>query len=70
MNSKEAEKKCICKECPSYVKCSESITFCFNGKSKCIKEKLGCLCPGCSVHKQMNFKEIYYCFIGKDKNIK
>jgi hypothetical protein len=70
MNSKQAVEKCICQGCPTWKICKEKIAFCFNGKSKCIKEKNGCLCGGCPVHKEMDFNKYYYCFSGKDKNSK
>lgn len=65
-NKKFAEENCACSECPSFVECQQK-TFCFSGKSKCIKEKKGCICGGCLVHKKFNFKNWYYCFSGKEK---
>ena len=66
MEIKEAEKKCICPKCPTYIECKEKIAFCFTGTSKCIKEGKGCICPECIVHKQMKFKKWYYCLEGKE----
>jgi len=60
------EPKCICPSCPSYVKCSEKIAYCFNGKSKCIKEEKGCICGGCPVHIKEGFKHHYFCIKGKE----
>lgn len=55
---------CICKKCPSYVECNEKAGFCLIGKSNCIKEKKGCICPDCPVTKKMNLKWGYYCTDG------
>ena len=66
----EEEKKeyvltnCICKKCPSYVECDEKGGFCLVGKSACIKEKKGCICPDCPVTKKMGLKWGYYCTDG------
>jgi hypothetical protein len=35
--------------------------FCAFGSSNCIKDKKGCKCPGCPVHKKYNLEEVYYC---------
>lgn len=76
MEKKEMEEKkkmvlgmCVCKTCPSYVKCGEKGAFCFPtiGKSKCIKEEKGCLCGGCPVTKKMGLKHGYYCIKGSEK---
>jgi hypothetical protein len=66
MNQKEAEKLCLCKNCPSYVECKQ-LTFCFTDTSKCIKEAKGCICPNCPVHKEMKFRGWYYCLEGKEE---
>jgi len=75
MSAKEMEEKkkkvlsmCICKGCPSYVDCNE-LGFCFPtiGKSKCIKEEMGCLCPICPVTEMMGFTHVYYCTRGSEK---
>ncbi len=65
MEIKEAEKKCICPKCPTYVECKQK-AFCLTDKSKCIKQGKGCDCPECPVHKQMKFKGWYYCLEGKE----
>lgn len=39
--------------------------FCAFAPSRCIKEKKGCKCPGCPVHKKYNLDKIYYCFGGE-----
>jgi len=41
---KLALKECICKRCPSFQNCQEKIGYCTLSKSKCIKERLGCIC--------------------------
>ena len=60
--------KCICKSCPSYKDCGE-LAFCFEkvGKSKCIKEESGCICPDCPVQEKMGFSHVFYCTRGSDK---
>ena len=69
MSEKEQkEVKCICPKCPSFVDC-KSLAFCFKGKSKCIKNEKGCICPSCPVQKKFNFKHIYYCTGGSEKQI-
>lgn len=60
---------CICKKCPSYVECGEKAGFCLVGKSTCIKEKKGCICPDCPVTKKMNLKWGYYCIQGSAMEI-
>ena len=65
--TKIALKECICKVCPSFVECKEKIAFCFTGKSKCIKERKGCICGGCPVKAKFALKSGYYCFSGKEK---
>jgi len=67
-NTKELEKKCICKTCPSFKYCSENIAYCLNRKSKCIKEMKGCICSGCPVHAELSLKSGYYCIKSKEKN--
>src|SRR5659263_663484 len=56
---------CRCRICQSYIECKEAIAFCLSttGKSKCIKEEKGCLCPGCPVHETMGFKYVYLSLI-------
>jgi hypothetical protein len=67
MNEKEEIKLCICRKCPSYVKCDENVAFCYNGKSKCIKKENGCLCPACPVQSKAGFSGVFYCIRGKAK---
>jgi hypothetical protein len=59
--------KCICRACPSYVKCDEGIAYCFSGKSACIKKEKGCLCPGCPVQSKAGFSKVFYCTRGSNK---
>lgn len=35
--------------------------FCGFGKSNCIDQEKGCVCPDCQVHKKYDLKEMYYC---------
>jgi hypothetical protein len=60
---------CICKKCPSYVECEERGGFCWVGKSTCIKEKKGCICPECPVTAKLNLKWGYYCLNGSAKDL-
>jgi hypothetical protein len=70
MDKTNALKICICQGCPSYVECKGNIAFCFSGKSKCINMEAGCMCGGCPVHKEMKFKNYYYCLKGTDRGAK
>lgn len=65
IDKKKALSLCICRGCPSFVKCSEEIAYCVNEKSKCIKNKKGCICPGCRVQIENGFKRVFYCIDGK-----
>jgi hypothetical protein len=67
MDEKEAIGKCICKVCPTYVKCEGSIAYCFTGKNKCIQKAKGCLCPGCPVQNKTGFTRLFYCMRGSNK---
>ena len=62
-------KLCICKKCPSWIECNEDGGFCSNniGKSKCILDKIGCICGGCSVYEKMELQHMYYCIRGSEK---
>ncbi|HII15107.1 MAG TPA: DUF2769 domain-containing protein [Nanoarchaeota archaeon] len=62
------EPRCICGSCPSFNECGAK-AFCFDetGKSKCIKEEKGCLCPSCPVQDKFKFSHTYYCIRGSDK---
>jgi hypothetical protein len=63
---KNFKKMCLCPACPTYVNCKE-LTYCLDGKSKCIKDEKGCLCPGCPVQNKLNFKHAYYCTKDSEK---
>jgi len=76
MNPKQMDEKkqmaigmCICKSCPSFVECEESIAYCFPtiGKSKCIKDGKGCICGSCPLTEKMGLKHAYYCTRGSEK---
>lgn len=62
-------KYCICKGCPSYVDCGESIGYCFVtiGKSKCIEDEMACICKGCPVYPMMGLTEWYFCTRDSEK---
>jgi hypothetical protein len=68
MNRKQATGLCTCPICPSFVGCNEEIAFCLGttGKSNCIKEEQGCLCPGCPVLEAEGFSHVYYCTRGTE----
>ena len=55
---------CICGKCPSWVECGEKGGFCLVGKSDCITEKKGCICPDCPVTAKLKLKWGYYCIEG------
>jgi hypothetical protein len=65
------QKKCICKMCPTYVSCGESLAFCIpeNGSSRCIKIMSGCVCPGCPVYAEKGFSKDYYCIPGNREDV-
>jgi len=69
MNKKEVLDKCICKKCPSYINCKELVGFCLarTGKSECIKEESGCICPSCPVTEKAGLMHVYYCTRGSKK---
>jgi hypothetical protein len=59
---------CLCGMCPTYVDCREEIAWCLapTGKSACIKDEQGCLCPGCPVLDAEGFQHVYYCTRGSE----
>jgi len=71
MERKDAIAKCMCRACPSFVKCDEAIAYCLapKGKSKCIKQEMGCFCPGCPVQANTGFKHVYYCIRGSERDL-
>jgi hypothetical protein len=68
MDKKKGIGLCICKMCPSYVKCDEEIAYCLaiSGKSTCIAVEQGCLCPSCPVLEQEGFQHVFYCTRGSE----
>ena len=70
MDRKVATGLCLCAMCPSYVDCNEEIAFCLavSGKSTCITEEQGCLCPGCPVLDEEGFSHVYYCTRGSEND--
>lgn len=70
MDRMKAGERCLCRMCPSYVKCEEEIAFCLSagGRSACITEEKGCLCPGCPVLDEMGFLHVYYCVRGSEND--
>lgn len=60
---------CICGKCPSWVECGEKGGFCLVGRSDCITEKKGCICPDCPVTKKMRLKWGYYCIEGSAQSL-
>ncbi len=68
MDRKKAIGLCICRMCPSYIQCDEETAYCLaaTGKSKCITQEAGCLCPGCPVLEMEGFQHVYYCTRGSE----
>ena len=68
MDRKQGIGLCICGMCPTYTECGEEIAWCIgpHGKSACITEETGCLCPGCPVLDQEGFRHAYYCIRGSE----
>ena len=68
MDRKSATGLCICRMCPSFAECNEDIAFCLEpaGRSRCIKEEKGCLCPGCPVLEQEGLQHVYFCIRGSE----
>jgi hypothetical protein len=68
MDRKTGTGLCICRICPSFVDCKEEVAFCLGsiGKSSCIAEEQGCLCPGCPVLESEGFSHVYYCTRGTE----
>ena len=68
MDRSTATGLCQCEMCPSFVDCGETIAFCIGatGKSACIREEQGCLCPGCPVQEKEGFSHVYYCTRGTE----
>ncbi|HZK31258.1 MAG TPA: DUF2769 domain-containing protein [Methanoregula sp.] len=70
MERKEAITLCICKICPTFIDCGEEIAFCLaaRGKSTCITNEDGCLCPGCPVLESEGFSHVFYCTRGTEND--
>lgn len=68
MDRKAATGLCLCRDCPSFVECQEEIAYCLGttGRSTCIREEQGCLCPGCPVLDREGFTHVYYCTRGSE----
>lgn len=62
---------CICSGCPSWTECGEKGGFCLSaiGKSSCITDQKGCICPKCPVTDEMGLKHQYYCTRGSEKEL-
>jgi len=64
---------CVCKTCPSWTPaCDEKGEvggYCALGKSECITEEKGCICPECPVTKKLDLKWGYYCTKGSAKEM-
>jgi len=68
MDRTQAVGLCICRMCPSYLDCNEEIAYCLaeTGTSGCIRSEGGCLCPGCPVQEEEDFRHVYYCTRGSE----
>ena len=68
MDKKQGIALCLCGMCPSFVVCKEDIAYCLAGEgtSSCIKVEQGCLCPGCPVQAEEDFRHAYYCTRGSE----
>jgi hypothetical protein len=60
---------CVCRSCPSWVDCGESIGYCSPsiGKSRCITDEKGCICGGCPITAELGLKHTYFCIKGSEK---
>jgi hypothetical protein len=70
MDRKKGIGLCMCRICPSFVDCKEEIAFCLmiTGKSTCIRQEKGCLCPACPVLEAEGFSHVFYCTRGSETN--
>jgi hypothetical protein len=68
MDKKQGIALCLCGMCPSFVDCREEIAYCLaaQGTSICIRTEQGCLCPGCLVQAEEDFRHAYYCTRGSE----
>lgn len=55
--------KCLCANCPTYVKGDSPIGYCFPlvGTSKMIKWEKDCICETCPVYKEYELTHTFYC---------
>jgi hypothetical protein len=60
---------CTCPGCPSWVECGEDGGSCHPtiGRSGCIEEESGCICPSCPVTEKMNPNHDWCCTRGSEK---
>jgi hypothetical protein len=67
------KENCICKNCPSWTPaCDENGEwggYCASGKTECITDEKGCVCPECPVTEKMGLKWGYYCTRGSAKEM-
>jgi hypothetical protein len=62
--------ECCCPECPTYNDCTEGAgerLYCLVGRSfGCVTEDLGCVCPGCAVHRELDLHYKDFCLKGPE----
>jgi len=62
--------ECCCPECPTYNDCTEGACerlYCLVGRSfGCVTEDLGCICPGCAIHRELDLRHKDYCLKGPE----
>ncbi|MDD1743285.1 MAG: DUF2769 domain-containing protein [Methanomassiliicoccales archaeon] len=61
---------CRCARCPSYSECSSKkgeLLFCLEGKTDCLVDNQGCICPACPVFIKHKLKNEFYCIEGSEK---
>lgn len=64
-NTDENSRKCICRDCPSYIEDQDEGFFCSIGKSSEQYEKKGCICGKCALWDEYKLSSGYYCVIGE-----
>lgn len=61
---------CGCPDCPTYNDCSEGAgerLYCLVGRSfGCVTEDLGCTCPECGVHRELDLQFKDFCLKGPE----
>jgi hypothetical protein len=64
----ENRELCLCPHCPTYNECmtiEEEALFCGTSITMCEDvEQQGCVCGRCTVHKEYNLLDTYYCLGG------